>query len=390
MTTKTQGLNYVQTAVGYDTVTYGAGGGTSNVYNYLNAGSYKSTTGVKTPDFYNRRKRGDLIPPTLFSQEEWDATTAGSWSLTSYSSGDAYVADFFLPTSYNLTISPPSGLLQGWIDQYESSVYVGGAVARLYNRGFDALTFIAELRETAKLFKDVLGRFFGMLRRHSLEDLTSGWLELRYGWRPLVKDIEDINELLISLSENPDFVIFSERYGKTENLYDVTDSKGYMNYGSFQYDAFRHTTTASIGLRGTAASKIEPPRITFDPIVTAWELVPYSFVIDWFFNVGSMLNALHGQSYHSDLVTSYGTQLNYVTQSELIGGVGIGDFYGHVTSTAVYSGSITNRTPVTPSFIPSVNINLDALKVADLMALLTAALLNSKFGRRGKGLFNIR
>jgi len=31
--------------------------------------------------------------------------------------------------------------------------------------------------------------------------------------------------------------------------------------------------------------------VSLDPLLTAWEVIPYSFVIDWFFNIGSNIQA---------------------------------------------------------------------------------------------------
>lgn len=54
------------------------------------------------------------------------------------------------------------------------------------------------------------------------------------------------------------------------------------------------------------------------PLSTAWELVPYSFVVDWFVNVGAWLDAIQPSLAHKTLGAWVSSRDNYVTTFETV------------------------------------------------------------------------
>lgn len=106
------------------------------------------------------------------------------------------------------------------------------------------------------------------------------WLELIYGWKPLLSDIHGALTAPHALSI-PEFWVKStvltkqhiEEYDRSIDLdYRVTFKTLVRVTNPVEYSAQR------LGLT--------------NPLLIAWELVPYSFVVDWFLPVGGYLESL--------------------------------------------------------------------------------------------------
>lgn len=129
-------------------------------------------------------------------------------------------------------------------------------------------------------------------------DIANQWLELQYGWKPLLSDV----------------------YGLVENLHDRSNLP-FVIRESAKANASRKTLGSSAFIppygSGTATTeaickymiRVKPNRVLAtpsalgltNPAVVAWELLPWSFVVDWFLPVGSYLEqhtASHGWDWH--------------------------------------------------------------------------------------------
>lgn len=120
------------------------------------------------------------------------------------------------------------------------------------------------------------------------------WLEYSYGWRPLLSDIYGAAEHLAQLhtKSRPTKVSGSatdkEEIAHTYSEYGVTaKSIGQVNYKAqcrlyFDIASYEIDTLKSTGIS--------------NPSLLAWELLPYSFVVDWFLPVGNYLKNLNASS----------------------------------------------------------------------------------------------
>lgn len=178
-------------------------------------------------------------------------------------------------------------------------------------RDYDALTELFEFPETAKMFssggKTCLGYFRSFMSRHALSDLIrasrltprslirhasralrsigKNWMTYRYGIMPLVYSFKDIQKVVTRGQ------YIRDRGFRSVNTYslspDIPDSNQYIRKdvsGSIGV-----TTTVVAAYRTTSLARMS--RISVNPLVTAWELIPYSFVFDWFVNVGDYITA---------------------------------------------------------------------------------------------------
>jgi hypothetical protein len=114
-------------------------------------------------------------------------------------------------------------------------------------------------------------------------------------------------------------------------------------------------------------------------LVTAWEVIPFSFVIDWFINIGQKIAFLSTQLGHHNDTTHYGVkvELECESKSELLTpnpATSSCYVFDNSSATATVKSTLIMRDRASPSFIPDFVLHLDAFKVADLIALILQAL----------------
>lgn len=194
---------------------------------------------------------------------------------------------------------PSSELINFAIDEVKAKV-----VGDTYS-GFDALTELAELPETLgmllSLFKAALRPLQGIKalrekyerakrrgKTHSEAhaEIASQWMQYRYGIMPLVYSIQDAIELL-----DEAFAEF-----KTDKTFVVLSSKPRLKAPSDKthvavYRAHEIKVSAVAKAKFATHTSRLTDLITTNLFVTAWELIPMSFVIDWFINVGDVIQS---------------------------------------------------------------------------------------------------
>lgn len=169
----------------------------------------------------------------------------------------------------------------------------------------DLATALAEFRQTAglvtKAAEDIYRVYQSFRRGRGAADLFAGfaqprtrngraaatrWLEIQYGFRPLFNDIYGSAEAL-----HKRIVEGSDHFVK------VRDSESFAGPVTTSYG----TASASVVLRqkGVARYRISASGLKqlsevgiTNPAKVAWELIPYSFVVDWVLPVGGFLEGL--------------------------------------------------------------------------------------------------
>lgn len=158
-----------------------------------------------------------------------------------------------------------------------------GAALRLIRKG----NFVGAARElniTSSTFKRPWSK------PKTQKQLSGRWLEAQYGWLPLMSDIygmyEDVRkgffrEPRISVSSRASEEFPTHFYQRHRWLY----TTGIVNTSFSTH--LRLDYVLDVPLLQQAAQK----GLT-NPLEVAWELVPFSFVADWFIPVGDYLSAL--------------------------------------------------------------------------------------------------
>lgn len=121
--------------------------------------------------------------------------------------------------------------------------------------------------------------------RASSKHFANNWLEFHFGWSPLLGDIHDAMEVLVSPVQ-PTKIKVSKR-------------RKYSYYSDnrvLRYDSYLNKHTGYFRWSMGSQFEVSNPNLyllnrlgIINPLSVAWELAPWSFVLDWFVNVSDFL-----------------------------------------------------------------------------------------------------
>jgi hypothetical protein len=182
-------------------------------------------------------------------------------------------------------------------------------------RQFQAGVFMGELAETIRFIRNPLSSIFentlqycDRLRKRGriykrLKDrkklVTDSWLQYSFGIAPLVNDIENACEAAAKIItyRMPSQVV----RGSASKSVEVSQRNLSENFGLIGMRG-RASVTSFVSVRYTACVKasndtdkaaLESVGLTWgDFFPTLWEILPYSFLVDYFLNVGTIIDTL--------------------------------------------------------------------------------------------------
>lgn len=288
---------------------------------------YRGFTSVNTPGFVTKRKTGQL-PVNPYSLSRAEIQPGKYFVVEDYGNGTFFTADYNVHPhltfadipSGHLTVDENSLIakIRGRITataKIGEDIATGAQTARLLSVSLDRFKTFLQLvtgKQKIETLDHFLGRARGkqrflkavrLLRKDGINGavlLSRLWLEHRYGWLPL---IEDVQQVIVAFQQyagkNSDLArVSGSRVSKTENVrsviyadnpYSVPNTKRrryfYENVRTvckmgftYKMDAKMLATVNGLGLT--------------NPLSLAWDLAPYSFVVDWFLPIGPALDAI--------------------------------------------------------------------------------------------------
>lgn len=126
------------------------------------------------------------------------------------------------------------------------------------------------------------------------KDAASTWMQLQYGWLPLLSDIFD-GVALVQDSLNPIKAPsqFHIKVSHSEKL-NISDVSGYVGWLDLeQKNSAEGSVTAGYSFVVEDAFWAYLSSLSLlNPVYLGWTLIPYSFVVDWMIPVGDVLSAL--------------------------------------------------------------------------------------------------
>lgn len=125
--------------------------------------------------------------------------------------------------------------------------------------------------------------------------VASDWLALQYGWKPLLSDVHGACETLANASYQKPLRIatLTKRSAGQLRILPATFFTGlYAVPGKFERFETSRCRLESVYEVSNELIRAGGQTGILDPLTLAWELVPYSFVVDWFIPVGNFLSRL--------------------------------------------------------------------------------------------------
>lgn len=367
--------------------------------NQLQAGLYIKN-GTVTSNFHARKARGEILPINPFEE----ATVYGRCTKgTRFNGQPVYDLNYPLYLPNHAALGTPLGPIDSRPNELgKLRQRIDNALfQKLATESFNAFVAIAEFRKTASLVANTcqdLAAAWRNLRRgnfgrawdymlyggprnnqpEALQTLGSAaskrWLEYQYGVKPLLADIEGSAKAL----ENA--------YSKTKvQRVGTNQGSAFSGHGVQPYNGVG-STLWDVGYGGTMRGKGEcfytvdnPTELALqdtgitNPALLVWELIPLSFVADWFFQIGDWLRSFAGIR---GLKFLYGNRTIKCDDYQLFRVFGS---HGFPPSNGSYRGKFKERAPyfAFPAYSHMPDLNSSYAKLATGFALLKQASLPS-------------
>lgn len=202
-------------------------------------------------------------------------TTTGSWTSNDSIALRGKLRERIVGSDFNLGVSLAEG--KEALDLISNSAIVLADCLRALRRGD-----IGHAYRRLGIVKAIPSK---KSKTFSPEEISSRWLEVQYGWLPLIGDAHGGAQALAQQLNNPMVQTYRARMWKP--LVATPTSWTIRDGGDWGY---RGKTRGQLIARVT---EVDVPQLNglTDPASIAWELLPYSFVADWFIPIGSYLEA---------------------------------------------------------------------------------------------------
>lgn len=225
-------------------------------------------------------------------------------------------------------------------------------------------------RHQAYRFTDAKGIHYPWSRPLTNKDLSGAYLMWSFGWGPFLKSLKDIYEVETQAAAAAHAKKLRRSAAQTSSNGSAESLKYYEQSewkGEYQTKA-NGTLKAMVGILG----KPETKGYSFDPIETGWELVAWSWALDYLFNVAARYGALKTLALSGQLIGWRGYRWECTSKANWVGDTKdpISGSYWHSSTVDVVQ---TNRQPISLSANSVVNAGLDFPSARQLSYLIAAA-----------------
>lgn len=230
--------------------------------------------------------------------------------------------------------------------------------------------------------------------------IGAAWLEYRYGWQPLLRDVCKIQDMSSQYRQQ---LTKRRLVARAHVEMPLTNTTSFSHGGGIpQLDSAVGTVRSdrllsadagviydvSVRTMAQAMESVGGLR-TYDGASTIWELVPWSFVADWFVNIGTWLQAVTPNPMidcRGNWVTEIEDKwivLSSITGSTRIGSTPITTYTGAIGGSQRHWNYVTRTVDQPLPYFPTAKpFGLSRLKQADAMALLLNPMMGSLRGMR--------
>jgi len=199
----------------------------------------------------------------------------------------------------------------------------------------------------------------------SPRDVISGksfanrWLEYQYGWKPLMGSIFDGIGLLQKGFRTKEMTFRGSSTASDQASKSYTEN---ANYGCYmncrKVDSYSARTVYKFKVSNAVIDRVDAFGL-LNPVSIGWELVPFSFVVDWFVPVGNVLAAITATA-GLEFASGW-TSVKTESKIRRIRSVDSSQFEGHTGRTEVLSGGLHETSTTTFRRIVHTSFHLPEL-----------------------------
>lgn len=329
--------------------------------------------------------------PIIIGSLRYEAPGQSVYRTVTGSASAIFGEDAFIPPG---TSVPPGGT-------YNRALLAFLRKSKAAQRKLMTLVAVGEGRQTLNLIKKPAVSLRGLLHEYvvacrgvsrelspkaTLRYISSQWLEYALGMRPLISDInnalesaiklyQDLNDIGVQVTIRDPFDVSVDRV--VSNLWSQFIPIE-LNRITYRHQLVKICGSVRLMTTGKHGPLAETLGLTLpDFIPSLYELIPYSFLFDYFVNLGEVLEALSFNQ--ADLVWHSITSKEEVTRTIEIVPVRPGTLFGYPVSSysvtpGLYSQTFANFNRVaTPLGIPSLRAKVPDTwtKALNIAALAT-------------------
>lgn len=280
-------------------------------------GNFRSMSDYTTPNFRKRMEAGEIINNPMTQTDTTRVICDQGWKFSYPAGGKVYYGECdknWMTVSYGNPALPDWPDTSGLIAEASTKAH-----AKVQAGDFQGLVSGAELTKTLRMLRKPASSIRKLMnswkKRTSgkpldwgdatqvLDALAGTWMEYRYGWRILMLEIEGLHEALGGVAKPR-----STARGEVRDRSEWTVNTVGTNAGIIIpiYTDYRVEVVVRAGILydnslsyndygwGVRASDIP---------AAAWDLVPFSFVVDWVLNTNSFFQGLTPKAGASQLAT---------------------------------------------------------------------------------------
>jgi hypothetical protein len=227
-------------------------------------------------------------------------------------------------------------------------------------------SYLATLKKRKRQVKRVSPRKRLNAARKVLADT---WLEYSFGWKPLISDINDLTYTLANSQVSDDRKWTPVNASGVDESFQIGGALvgvggglcSGVNVSFIRHSKHQVVYRGSVSLDNPVTKEWKFGYLPNDFVPTVWELIPYSFLVDYFTNVGDIINA--ATLFTSNLRWTARTQVE-LHEAEIISGEASffpgqgtsGSSYGQLKGKQGYR--IVGRAPYTGSLVPSLEFTV--------------------------------
>lgn len=279
----------------------------------IKTGTVKTTNDIVTSKFHSRIRDGEIINnPYSSTLIEKSGSASGSHSSVYIPSCSGTNLKSLMCDSMHVIIADTKDIVHPWDPDIVNLEFLAGtqAAAGIIPADVMGMVDLIEIRKTLDMIRnpfEATRKFVSDIRRSKRyqrskaksvgEFISSNWLQYRYGILPLLSSMNGIIEVVTKPKTSVRHTSRGFASGNFGTITEVGPVSGNTPGSFFTTQINREITGRCTVRTGVLYEHVfsTTDRIGFslhDIPSTAWELIPYSFVADWFANTGDLIRAL--------------------------------------------------------------------------------------------------